>query len=198
LTRYRSILAASCSLALLVASGCTENPPASTLPPPSTTPTSIPSATPSQTPKPRAPVMPAAATSRSKAGLEAFGRYWLASEAYLQRTGDAGPYLGSSAPQCEWCSGVAKIYVGVYRAGGRYEGDLDLEIRQVSLAAMTSEGSGTVEFRGYFPPSVKVAKAGAAPTKQKSALVDYALNADYVQGKWRVESAVMNVIKEGI
>jgi hypothetical protein len=199
LTRYRSILAATCGLAVLAVAGCTENPPASTLPPPSTTPPTTPGATPSQTPKPQPPVMPVAAKVKSKAGLEAFARYWIALESYVHATGDPAPYLALSLPGCEWCTGIAEIYRSVYAAGGRYEGDLAVEVREFHLFSLPAgDEVGITAFRGYFPRTTKIAKAGAQPIGQKSALVDYSINAIYRQGGWKVESATMTVIREGV
>jgi len=197
LKRYGSALTALCGLVLLVATGCTENPPASTLPPPSTTPTSTPSTPPTQTPKPPAPVMPAAARVRSEAGLQAFARHWIALESYVQATGDSGPYLRLNLASCKWCIRIAGVYRGVYTAGGHYEGDLDLQIKDFTVLSLTGENVGATVFRGYFPEIKKIPSAGATPIVQKSALVDYSLNAVYKSDGWVVQSASMTLIQEG-
>ncbi|WP_328995668.1 DUF6318 family protein [Kribbella sp. NBC_01245] len=186
----------TCALLLLAATtACTENPPGSTITPPPTTPT----ATPTSSPTPQPPAMPPAAKAKSKAGLQAFARHWLELESYAHATGNSSPYLALSRPTCEWCLGIAGVYRNVYAAGGRYEGDLSLELRDFGLLHVNAaEGTGAAGFRVYLPRALKIAKAGAQPQGQKSALVDYSINVTYVQGAWRVDTASTTVLKEGI
>jgi len=44
-------------------------------------------------------------------------------ENYVRATGDADPLLALSHPECQSCQGIAEVVGGVYRSGGKYQGD---------------------------------------------------------------------------
>jgi len=195
LKRYGSTLTALCGLVLLAATGCTENPPASTLPPPSTTPTSTPSTTPS-TPKPQPPIMPAAAKMKSRVGLQAFARHWLASIDYLKRTGDSKPFLALSRPSCEWCTGIAKPYVDVYKAGGHLQGDLESRLERFYLTGLSGANVGYVEFAVETSTHQEIPSPSSSPNPQRGASRDFTLNLVYAGGSWHVTTAKWTTVKE--
>lgn len=54
------------------------------------------------------PVMPELAKENSKAGLEAFIRYWYAQQNYSAETGDLSAWSSLSAPECQTCKRIEK------------------------------------------------------------------------------------------
>lgn len=117
--RIRPVLLGTCALVLL--SGCqgggspaappsespTTSPPASSAPAPSSPPATSTAYKPADA-KGRAqnvpvPVMPALAKENSKAGLEAFIRYWYALGNYANETGDVSKLSTLSTQQCQSC-----------------------------------------------------------------------------------------------
>jgi len=197
LTRYRSILAATCGLAVLAVAGCTENPPASTLPPPATTPTTTPRATPSQTPKPQPPVMPAAAREQTTAGVEAFVRHWMATSDYMAKTGDTRPFVDLNTAACEWCADLVTIDRDLYEVGGYRLGDLDAHISAFHLTKLLSGSKASVQYRAQLPEHSEVPKPGASPTVNAAAVMDYTLNLAYSSGQWKVATASWQEVSGG-
>jgi hypothetical protein len=195
--KYRSTLITALSgltvLAALAAAGCTENPPASTLPPSSTTP----STTPTQTPTPLPPVVPATAKAKTKVGVEAFGRYWIAALDFLVKTGDARPLQSASSANCDWCNQLIKAYGDIYRAGGRLSGELDSRITKVHLVGMGNDNRGYVEFRVVVPAHAEVPRKGASPEQNKEAVLDFTLNETFTNGQWKISDAVWTSVKSG-
>jgi len=191
----RPTLIALCGLAVLAATGCTENPPASTLPPPSTTPTSTLNAT--QTQKPDVPVMPVAAKAKTKAGVEAFARYWIATLDFLVKTGDARPLQAASSTNCDWCNQLIKAYGDIYRAGGHLSGELDSRITIVHLVRLTDTNRGYVEFRVVAPAHTEVPSKGATPEQNKEAVLDFTLKETFSDRQWKISDAVWTTVESG-
>jgi hypothetical protein len=54
------------------------------------------------------PVLPAKAKEFSKAGLEAFARYWYSTLGYAFETGDAKPMMAISNPDCKPCTAMKR------------------------------------------------------------------------------------------
>jgi hypothetical protein len=193
--RCRSVLALLCGMSVLAIAGCTENPAASH--PSQTSVSTATSPTPSQSPRPKLPVMPDAARVRTKSGLEAFAKYWMATADYLSQTGDSGPLMAASLPGCEWCSRLAKLYVDMYEAGGRLTGDLNSPISGFHLVGLSGATRGYVEFRARTPAHVETPSSGASPRQNRAAVLDYTLNAVYSAGSWKVDKAVWNSVEQG-
>lgn len=101
------------------------SPSAAQTPSPSATPT--PTATPAYVPasaKGRAqnvpvPVLPEVAKTETKAGLEAFARYWYETLSYAYETGDTKPLESASGPACGSCAKV-KTEVSEWHSDGRW------------------------------------------------------------------------------
>lgn len=195
--RYRSILAATCGLLVLSTAACTENPPATTLPSQSTTPTSTPSATPSQTPKPQPPVLSAAARAKSAAGVEAFVRHWMAASDYMGRTGNTAPFVVLNTAECEWCDDLVKVDRDLYKAGGYRFGDVDAHITTFHLTKLVPPSKASVQYRAQLPEHSEVPKPGASPTVNDAAVLDYTLNLTYLSGQWKVSTASWQEVSGG-
>lgn len=114
--RLRSVLVGACTLLLLTGCQAVVAPSESstTTPPPSSEPApSSPVTTSAAAYKPAdangkaqnvpVPVMPALARENSKAGLEAFVRYWYAVGNYANETGDVSELSTLSTQQCQSC-----------------------------------------------------------------------------------------------
>jgi hypothetical protein len=63
------------------------------------------------------PVLPAKAKEFSKAGLEAFARYWYSTLGYAFETGDAKPMMAISNPDCKPCTAMKNIVVPWHEEG---------------------------------------------------------------------------------
>jgi hypothetical protein len=140
--------------------------------------------------------MPSVAKAKSKAGLEAFARHWLAARSYLVKTGDPSALLGLSTSACDCCTGIAKVFADTYRAGGHYSGGLDAAVMAVMLSGLSGASSGYIQFRAEIPAYTKIARAGASPEYKRSAVLDYTLNADYRSGRWVVRKASWHTVQE--
>jgi hypothetical protein len=194
--RCRSVLALLCGMSVLTISSCTENPAASH-PSHTAVSTATVTATPTSSPEPTSPIMETAAKAKTKAGLEAFARHWLDARSYMVATGNTGVFLSLSTSACEWCRDLAKIYDGVYRAGGSYSGDLDAQVTQILLTGLSGGHAGYVEFRAEIPAHIKIPAKGASPESKQPAVLDYTLNLDYLNGQWKVRRASWNTVREG-
>lgn len=135
------------------------------------------------------PTMPAEARAKTTAGLQAFAAYWLASADYLTSTGDAGPLRSASLPSCEWCEDLAKIYVGMYEAGGQLFGDLDSPISAFQLVGLAGSDRGQVKFRARRPAHIEMTSVTASPRQNEATTLDYTLSATYSGGTWKVDRA---------
>ncbi|MFC0622713.1 DUF6318 family protein [Kribbella deserti] len=141
--------------------------------------------------------MPPAAKAKSKPGLEAFARHWLDARSYLVKTGDFRPFSALNTAACEWCEDIVQVFGGVYKAGGRYEGDLQARLVEVQLANLAGSNLGYVQFRADIPGYVKVSKRGASPEPKKPATLDYTLNLKFVKDCWLVTRATWDVVEGG-
>lgn len=65
------------------------------------------------------PVKPPLADEFSKAGLEAFARYWYETLSYLYETGDATPLTAITDAGCQTCSNAKDVASGWHK-GGRW------------------------------------------------------------------------------
>ena len=65
------------------------------------------------------PELPEAAKSKSKAGLEAFARYWFQLLSYGYETGDISRLAPITSPGCRACES-AKAVISGWHAGGRW------------------------------------------------------------------------------
>jgi hypothetical protein len=62
-------------------------------------------------------VLPEAAKAQTKAGLEAFARYWYTTVSYAYETGDIAPMELVSSPTCVSCGRVKKVVQGWHSEG---------------------------------------------------------------------------------
>jgi hypothetical protein len=159
------------------------------MPPNSETPSTTATVAPSSTPKRQPPTLTAAAKQRSRAGMQALARHWVATSNYMVRTGDSRPFLALSTSACDWCTGIAKVYADVYKAGGSYSGDVDAIITKFTLTDFSGAASGYVEFYTSTPSYFKTPKAGAQEQQVAPATLAYTLNMDYVGGRWVIRHA---------
>lgn len=133
------VVAALVGAGLLLSACQGGGPTPGTSPSASSTSTS-PSATPTPTPSPSAkyipasakgkaqnvpvPVKPALADQNSKAGLEAFTKYWFALLDYGYQTGDTKTWTSLTGPNCQFCQslkeGIDDVYtVNEWMVGGK-------------------------------------------------------------------------------
>lgn len=116
------------------------------------------------------PVLPAVAKTKTKAGLEAFARYWFQLLSYGYETGDISGLSSVTSDSCELCSNVSKAlqtnYVGDrWQAGGRiktpsinskFEAGADgtyQVVVQVQQSTITYFKAGGSQFRPSTDPS---------------------------------------------
>lgn len=140
------------------------------------------------------PTLPAEARAKTTAGLQAFAAHWLASADYLTSTGDAGPLRSASLPSCEWCADLAKIYVGIYQAGGQLIGDLDSPISAFQLVGLAESNRGYVKFRARRPAHIEMSSVTASPRQNEATTLDYTLNTTYSGGSWKVAKATWSAV----
>ncbi|MBP2413954.1 hypothetical protein JOF48_002753 [Arthrobacter stackebrandtii] len=111
------------------------------------------------------PVLPEAAKEFSKEGLEAFAEYWFSTLGYVYETGDSGPMMAVTEPDCETCAYVneplAKTYAeGGWVVGGQMEvvqtvcyftplsdGDYQAQVEALQIRVVYYNGDGTVRTR---------------------------------------------------
>ncbi|MCU6479764.1 hypothetical protein QO003_001845 [Arthrobacter silviterrae] len=67
-------------------------------------------------------MLPAKAKEFSKEGLEAFATYWYSTLGYAFETGDAGPMLAISDPECKTCQAMEKTVAAGHKEGRWIEG----------------------------------------------------------------------------
>ncbi len=126
--RRRSCAAALLGLSLVMVAGCSGGgtTPGATASPPPPSASSSPSVSPTPSPAPTAPykpadasgkaqnvpvpVLPEAAKTETKEGLEAFARYWYTLLNYAYQTGDFGPMDEVTSASCRMC---AKVRPGI-------------------------------------------------------------------------------------
>ncbi len=116
---------------------------------PTTTPT--PSPTPTATYKPASaegpaenvpvPVLPAEAKKETKAGLEAFAKYWYELVEYAYETGDLEPLKAVSGPSCVACNGAYELVTKGYVADDYTSGGAFKVIATDSKFTITPEGN---------------------------------------------------------
>ncbi|UYY82384.1 DUF6318 family protein [Arthrobacter sp. YA7-1] len=72
------------------------------------------------------PVLPEAAKTNSKEGVEAFARYWFQALSYAYETGDTSAIKRTTGPNCVFCNGLQESIGqswadGKWIVGGRIE-----------------------------------------------------------------------------
>ncbi|WP_427173717.1 DUF6318 family protein [Arthrobacter sp. 92] len=68
------------------------------------------------------PVLPEAAKSQTKEGLEAFAKYWYSTLSYAYETGDTALVMAASGPNCVFCDGLREGVAAAWRDGRWVEG----------------------------------------------------------------------------
>jgi hypothetical protein len=147
---------------------------------------SSPTATPTATPTPRAvykpadasgpaqnvpvPVLPEVAKTETKAGAEAFTRYWFEQLNYAYQTGDIRGVQAITSPSCEYCGNITKSLTTNYQdnrwlAGGKItvpaatttferstDGNYEVVIQVLQDTISYHQATGS-EFRAATKPS---------------------------------------------
>ncbi len=86
------------------------------------------------------PVLPEAAKEFSKEGLMAFAEYWFSTLGYVFETGDSGPMMAITEPDCKTCAYVNEPLAKTYSEGGWVVGG-QMEVAQtISYFTQISEG----------------------------------------------------------
>jgi len=154
--RWRYSTAAIFTASVLVLTACNGgsnppgNDPTSASASASTSATSSPTPTPSAAYKPAdakgkaqnvpVPVLPAIASEKSKAGLEAFAKYWYSLLNYAFETGDLEPVKAVTGTPCAMCD---KIFPGIvkWNADGRWVSGANITVH-VAQTNFVETGSG--------------------------------------------------------
>ncbi len=132
---WRACAVALVSISLMSVTACSGGGAPSPGSPPADSQTPSATSTPSATPTPTAsykpadatgkaqnvpvPVLPEAAKAETKAGLEAFARYWFSLLSYGYETGNTGPLESVTSPACSPC-GTAKRDIIPWHQDGRW------------------------------------------------------------------------------
>jgi len=122
-TRLALAAALTCSLVACSAEAgprTAPSPSSSPTPSPTTPPTSEPTSDPNQ---PAEPKLPAAAKAPTRAGAEAFVRYYIKLLNYASHTGDTEP-LAAAANDCKGCRKYEALFSRTYARGGSFTGNL--------------------------------------------------------------------------
>ncbi|MCD4849923.1 DUF6318 family protein [Arthrobacter sp. AK01] len=131
------------------------------------------------------PVMPDLAKENSKAGLEAFIRYWYAQLSYVGETGDMSLWLPLSSPECQLCLGLQEsgedgFVDGRWLAGGK------ISVPAIE-ALWTAEAVQAVKVQviqgqiDYYNADGTVGRSRSEASNDA-----FAIFAKYVEGKWTV------------
>ncbi len=154
--------------------GCGGNPKAQPSPTPNTSPVST---------TPSAPAMPDEANRKTKAGAAAFVRHYIELLNHLEATGDEGPLLAVSSPDCRSCSSVIEAANKIYDAGGHVEGGR-WSVDEVT-PSRPAVATWTVRIKGRIAPSKVV--TGSTDTERSGtggpASAEFVLTFD---GGWKV------------
>ena len=131
------------------------------------------------------PVMPELANENSKAGLEAFIRYWYAQLSYVGETGDLSSWLPLIAPECRLClrlqeSGKDGYTDGRWLAGGKISVPA-IEVHWTGGSVEAAKVQVVQDQIDYFNPEGSVGRP--ASTASNDAFAFFAKHAD---GKWIV------------
>lgn len=174
-------------LALLLAlglAGCTGEPeakPPHEVPTPTTSP---PASETSTTPSgPVEPTLPAAAEKNTKAGAEAFVRYFWEVVNYAQKTGDTKTLRTLALPSCGICTGGREWIDDVYSRGGRIVGGHNGIARMRTVTAPS--GSWIINFDLHNTRQV-VRKAGDLNKTYRAATTANTFVVRRVEGDLRV------------
>ena len=155
--RHRATLALSMTAALVL-TGCSSSPnTAATTSAFSAPATSEPATTTAPTPSTAAvykpatdkgpaenvpvPVLPEKAKEFSKEGLIAFAEYWYSTLGYVFETGDSGPMMAISVPECKTCAFINEPVGEHYDSGGWIVGGQMTILQSTSPFVETSEGA---------------------------------------------------------
>lgn len=116
------------------------------------------------------PVLPEAAKTETKEGLEAFARYWFEQLNFAYETGNTSGLTSVTSDRCEFCSNISKSLEKNYQgdgwlAGGRIEApsintkfepgtdgnyQVVVQVKQSTITYFKPDGS---QFRKPTPPS---------------------------------------------
>lgn len=147
---------------------------------PPTTPTTDPTDDPTDDPEgPVEPALPTAARAPTRAGAEAFVRYYIDLLNYAANTGDTEP-LRAAAKGCSGCDDYVRLYEKTYEAGGWFR---DPGWRPFSLISRRETGRVTVLAQVDAPAVIFVKREGAKP--QRGHPATYSLRFDVIRTKAR-------------
>lgn len=182
--RLRYSMAAILAASALVLTACNGggNPPGNDPTSPSPSESASASATPSPTPTPSAaykpadakgkaqnvpvPVLPEAAKTETKEGLEAFAKYWYEALSYAYETGDTSYFKSVSGTECVFCAGLSKGVESAWRDGKWIEGGT---IETPSVTVQLSSGTASQATIQVLQQQIGIRKADGSlyqePTK---------------------------------
>lgn len=132
-------LTALTTLAALTACSGTAEEPDTGPPPPSTRP-----ASPSTSPSPTPPAMPAAARAHTRAGAEAFVRYFWQVVDYASKTLDPETLAALTADDCRGCRGAVD-FVREMKVGGAHFTGASTSVSRFDTAALVLSGQQRME-----------------------------------------------------
>lgn len=144
-------------IAALLLAGCGGSAGPKSSPTPSATPSPTPSATPSP------PVMPEAATKKTKAGAEATVRHFLRAMDFAGQTGNTSTFKASYARQCTRCRAIASGIRTTYDKGGSIVGGA-WRPTQIKFYSIT-DGVASLDAVVDYEAQSWVPEAGKEPTK---------------------------------
>jgi len=157
------VLAGALTVGLVVSCSAEAGPRAAPTPSVTSPATTSTEPTPDASPKPDPvePRLPAAAKANTRAGAEAFVRYYIDLLNYAANTGDTRA-LRAAAARCPGCSDYAALYEKTYEAGGYFR---DPGWRPFSVLSRLEGDAWTVLVQVKAPAVTYVKKAGAKPRR---------------------------------
>jgi len=130
-------------------------------------------------------VKPALADQNSKAGLEAFTKYWFALLNYGYQTGDLKTWKSVRSPQCLFCSNLESGIVGDYSTGGWQVGGL-IQTPSVQVTTPSTDAVQKVTVQVVQTPATSYKPGGAKGASNPSGNDAVVVLAVYKSGHWEV------------
>ena len=197
--RFRMASIGVIAAAALALSGCNSgsDPNNAGTTSPSASPTN--SSTPSATPTPASdispaidvmqPSLPAAASNKTRSGLEEFTKYYVELLEYAYSTGDVDRLKRVNSPACSSCAGPVGDVQNAYTNGGWVVGG-DLQVTATATSFLASDSGAyfvTMSIKqgrtAYYSGPGVLRKDVPAPAEEAS----MQLTASYVSGAWQVD-----------
>lgn len=171
------LAAVATGLALVTGCACSREPGPIDPPPTGSSPTLT------TTPTPPPPTLPAAARADSRAGAEAFARYWLVALDYAYQTGNTTPFLALG--ECKGCRSLSDAIGQVYNEGGRFEGGR-LTVGSAVISTFRAGHSSAVVLRYARTPRKTIRGDGQTFDSPGAANLGFLMSLERAGNDWTV------------